>query len=133
MQQLTQEEEKAIEASATSFAAITHTAREFAQVMSQSFEIRIKSGLSSYEFRMLSICFVTLNKIDVAKLLGKTLTVKVDWSMIGCNMHLKVQGSDILILLDEEEVTKYITNIGLAKKMLDMWLLVKKGKTNQSK
>ena len=105
--------------------AMAH-ATAMAELMSQEFDVRIKSNNISH--KELSMCYfgkLYNPKENHALLLGKTFKAKVNWSALESAksyMFLTLDNGGE-ILLDEHNIKKIITNKGMAFKMLAVWKL----------
>ena len=80
-------EQVAVEKSARSFAAITSEANQLARILQQEFEVRVnaKTFYSSLQPS-------TVNALG--NLMGKTITVTVDWSYTHIGMQLNIVNDD---------------------------------------
>jgi hypothetical protein len=112
----TPEGQAAYEANARLYSEITHEAREIYPLLTQSFKMRIKSGVSN------PLAWSISPKND-AHLLGKWIEVKVDWEITnGCNMFV-LRHNYHLLQFTEAEFIKHVTKKGMAHKMLAAWKL----------
>ena len=81
-----EKEYAAVEDGARVFAAITSEAHEIAPLLAQEFTVRIKSNKEAA--RWLDCAYHPMSKgKSMAKLLGKTVKVKVDWGACGGVEH----------------------------------------------
>ncbi|QZI86115.1 hypothetical protein PODOV006v2_p0021 [Vibrio phage 15E36.1] len=120
-------QELLVENNARMFATITNEANMMLPLLTQSFDIRIKSNSKSFEHLR---CSVGAEK--AAKLLGKTLSVKVDWGACGgfdkqSFMWLRINGTYDILLIDEADLKAVITQKGIASKMFATWKLARYG------
>ena len=113
---------------AAQYANATVAAIEMAELLAQEFEIRIKG--SSEAYKQLKPCYFGKRydpKENVAKLLGKTFSAKVDWSALEAArgyMFLTLDNGGTL-LLDDVNFKSVITQKGMAPKMFEAWKLAK--------
>ncbi|AHN84683.1 hypothetical protein PV_032 (endogenous virus) [Gutovirus Vc1] len=116
-------EELLVENNARMFAAVTNEARLMLPLLMQEFTIRIKSNEESFKHLRMSV-----GAERAAKLLGKTLTVKVNWGACGgvtkqSFMWLSIKGAYDNLLLDADDMKAVVTHKGLGHKMFETWKL----------
>ena len=110
------------EAQARIFAEATHQAREMTPLLTQEFDVRIKSNQKSFDHLKMS-----MDAHKAARMLGKTVKVKVLWDACGGIhkqhfMFLTVVGESYNhILFDESDMKAICTQKGLAPKMFYAW------------
>lgn len=114
-------EQRSAEMNARAFAAVTHSAREMSEFMSRKVQVRIKNN------RLTEKLGWSVWPVDDALILGKTITVSVNWghTNIKNTLVLRVwEGDDYRfgnILLNEEEFFDVITQKGDIKLLFKIW------------
>ena len=115
----TPEAQEAYEAEARLFAEITIEAKDMVPLLTQKFEMRIKSGVPNplgWSLHQDSDCL----------LLGKWIEVSVDWEMSLDSCFLVLRYKNTLLQFTDNEFKKHITKKGIAPKMFKTFLLALK-------
>ncbi|ARB11236.1 hypothetical protein [Marinomonas phage CPP1m] len=113
---------------AAKFATVTQVARTLVPIMTQEFPIRIKSSSKVHELLMFSVIYYgiserkELSKV-ASRLLGKTLMVKVDWSMLETGMWVTgtFEGHKLEMYLNEGYFKNVITQKKQPLAMFELW------------
>ncbi|YP_009791109.1 hypothetical protein HOR87_gp20 [Marinomonas phage CB5A] len=117
---------------AAKFATVTQVARTLVPVMTQEFPIRIKSTKEAHGFlkhSLVSTLSPRNHKHDysysemAARLLGKALMVKVDWSMLNACMWLigELDGCKFNLPVSSFSFKKVITQKKQPLAMFELW------------